>query len=121
MTTLARQMRRKQATGSMKSEITKLEREIELLKNQIGQERLQRVSAQRGLVPYVRSLQTLDAWLLERPELRAQLESILRELGLWEIKLGYDPAEDPEVRAAVERGEIPAWMIALNSEAKARG
>ena len=59
----------------------------------LGERRL-RVAAQRGLVPYVRSLEQFDAWLLERPDLRHALRPVLQELGLWEIKLGYDPDHD---------------------------
>lgn len=61
---------------------------------QIEYEQLQRVSAQRGLVPYVRSLEQFNQWLAKRPALRKQLRPVLRELGLWEIKLGYDPDQD---------------------------
>ena len=64
------------------------------LQSQHGVEQTKRVFAQRGLVPYVRALEAFDGWLQERPALRRQLEPILRELGLWEIKLGYDPDED---------------------------
>lgn len=70
----------------------KAEKESLLL--EIGREQNMRVSAQRGLVPYVRSLEQFDKWLLQNPALRKELEPILRELGLWEIKLGYDPAKD---------------------------
>lgn len=53
-----------------------------------------RIAAQKGLVPYVRALEAFDHWLLERPDLRDTLQPILQELGLWEIKLGYDPEKD---------------------------
>lgn len=55
---------------------------------------LQRVVAQRGLVPYVHSLEQFDKWLMAYPDLRKALQPILQELGLWEIKLGYDPTRD---------------------------
>jgi hypothetical protein len=60
-------------------------------------EQLQRSAAQRGLVPYVRSLEKFDRWLMTRPEMRDQLEATLRELGLWEIRVGYDPGQDLSV------------------------
>jgi len=66
-------------------------------------ERQMRAAAQRGLVPYVRSLERFDKWLRERPKLRAQLEPILSELGLWEIKLGYDPDQDLALSAISPR------------------
>jgi hypothetical protein len=63
-------------------------------RRQTHQEQVTRVAAQRGLVVYVRALEQLDHWLRERPALRGQLEPALRELGLWEIALGYDPELD---------------------------
>jgi hypothetical protein len=45
-------------------------------------------------VPYVRSLQQFNEWLADHPALRDELEPKLRELGLWDIKLGYDPDKD---------------------------
>ncbi len=63
-------------------------------------ERLQRIAAQRGLVPYVRSLEAFSRWLGKRPSLRKQLEPKMRELGLWNIRLGYDPDQDLILSAA---------------------
>lgn len=68
--------------------------ELDSMKKIIWGEQQMRAAAQRGLVPYVRGLEFFDRWLLERSDLRVQLEPILRELKLWEIKLGYDPDQD---------------------------
>jgi hypothetical protein len=73
--------------------------EMRAMRDDLHVERSQRMAAQRGLVPYVRSLEALDTWLLEQPSLRAQLEPILRQLGLWEIRLGYDPDKDLSLSA----------------------
>lgn len=53
-----------------------------------------RVSAQRGLTPYVYAVQALNAWLGERPALLEQITPVLRELGLLGVKVGYDPDRD---------------------------
>lgn len=68
--------------------------ELEVERKLTFGEQQQRIAAQRGLVPYVRSLEQFNAWLAERPALSKEIEPILRELGLWDIKLGYDPDED---------------------------
>lgn len=57
-------------------------------------ERIQRVAAQRGLVPYVRGLEAFSRWLQARPEIARQVEAEMRANGLWDIKLGYDPDKD---------------------------
>lgn len=64
------------------------------LQTEIGLERSARVAAQRGLVPYVRSLEAFNGWIKARPRLAKELRPILTELGLWDIKLGYDPDQD---------------------------
>ena len=71
----------------------------ETLRDEVQKERTMRIAAQRGLVPYVRSLEEFDHWLREQPELCKQLQPILEELGLWEIKLGYDPDKDLSLSA----------------------
>lgn len=85
----------------MRTQIANLENLLRLRDATIAYERQQRVSAQRGLVPYVRSLERFNAWLRDRPTLHDQLALILKELGLYDIKIGYDPDEDPEVQAMV--------------------
>lgn len=78
------------------SEITAdSQRKAQFYQEMVAHEQLQRVVAQRGLVVYVRALEQFDGWLQERPALRAQLQPVLQELGLWKIKLGYDPDRDP--------------------------
>lgn len=65
------------------------------LQTKVRVEQVTRLAAQRGLVPYVRSVQRLNQWLARHPELQADMEPILRELGLWDVRLGYDPDTDP--------------------------
>lgn len=69
--------------------------QVEGLRTTVRIEQVTRTAAQRGLVPYVRSLQRFNEWLSRRPELQAELEPILRELKLWDVRLGYDPDTDP--------------------------
>jgi hypothetical protein len=88
----AEQIRRLTLELAAEKELRQID--IKRLKSEIGMEQTLRTSAQRGLVPYVRSLEQFDKWLRQRPATRAKLEPILRELGLWEIKLGYDPDKD---------------------------
>jgi hypothetical protein len=61
---------------------------------ELASARTERMAAQMGLVPYVRALEEFDRRLKKRPALRKQLEADLRDLGLWEIKVGYDPTKD---------------------------
>lgn len=68
--------------------------EVTALRRELFAEQQQRMAAQRGLVPYVRSLELFDIWLCSQPRLRESLRPKLQELGLWEIKLGYDPDKD---------------------------
>jgi hypothetical protein len=63
-------------------------------RDEIGMERQMRISAQRGLVPYVRAVEALNKWLKARPALTKQLQPIMQELELWDVKLGYDPDKD---------------------------
>ena len=91
---------------SKQKQIQILEGQVHALKSEVEAERWkthieqgQRIAAQRGLVPYVRSLQAFNEWLGDHPELRDQLEPILRELGLWDIRLAYDPDQDLSLSA----------------------
>ena len=73
---------------------------IKELHHEVGLEQLTRTSAQRGLVPYVRSLEELHRRLPAYPALPTvadvcqRLGADLQELGLWNVKLGYDPDKD---------------------------
>lgn len=67
---------------------------IHVLNLEISREQLQRVSAQRGLTPYVYAIQALNAWLADQPELHNTIAPILKELGLYGVKVGYDPDRD---------------------------
>ena len=67
-------------------------RTIRGLEDRVESETTTRLAAQRGLVPYVYAIQGLNEWLRdERPELGAELEPIMRRLGIWGVKVGYDP------------------------------
>lgn len=68
--------------------------EIHALRREVFIEQQDRIAAQRGLVPYVRSLEAFHGWLLKHPDLAAQVEAEMRDLGIWAIKLGYDPDKD---------------------------
>lgn len=70
------------------------------LRDKARDEQVTRVSAQRGLVPYVRSLEELHRRLAAYPSLPTvadlcqRLGADLQELGLWDVRLGYDPDKD---------------------------
>lgn len=63
-------------------------------KQQTSIEQQTRIAAQRGLTPYVYAIQALNRWLRDRPELCAQLQPVMQELGLWGVEVGYDPNKD---------------------------
>jgi hypothetical protein len=64
----------------------------------------QRVAAQRGLVPYVRGLEKFAKWLKETPNATpGMVAAKLTKLGLWDVRVGYDPDEDPEALAAIAK------------------
>src|SRR5437773_11715927 len=92
MTTLARKARRQQMKSSFGEQMTALQSEVRMRDATIIYERTQRVAAQRGLVPYVRSLERLNGWLrAHRGRItKMQLVKVLKDLGLYDIKLGYD-------------------------------
>jgi len=60
----------------------------------VVEEKLMRVSAQRGLTPYVTAVQALNAWLADRPELDETMAPILQQLGLLGVRVGYDPDKE---------------------------
>jgi hypothetical protein len=97
--------------GSLTADRIVLKRELESAVRErhiaVNTEQLGRVSAQRGLVPYVRGVEALNKWLSKHPALRRQLEPILREQGLWDVKLGYDP--DKDITLSVISPEHSAW------------
>lgn len=80
----------------------------------IAYERLQRASAQQGLVPYVRALEEFDTWLRKHKRLRGELEPVMRELGIWEIKLGYDP--DRDLTLSLVSPKHPAYSLGATSK-----
>lgn len=98
---LEREVRRRQERMGIKGQLQQLHHTLELKDAQIQYERLQRVAAQRGLVIYVRALESLGNWLAEHPN--PEFEIALRDRGLYGIKLGYDPDQDPEVMHLVSR------------------
>jgi len=71
-----------------------VERRRQLHRLELEDERSGRIHAQRGLVPYVRALQLFHEWLLQRPEVAEMVAPKMQELGIWAIKLGYDPDQD---------------------------
>ncbi len=73
------------------------EREFERreLKNTISIERQMRVDAQNGLTPYVYALQAFSVWLNKRPSATpSQVKAKMGELGIWGVRVGYDPQKD---------------------------
>lgn len=66
-------------------------REVGEVREALAFAELQRVAAQRGLVPYVAAVEALNAWLKDRPEVEAVVAPILQELGLYGVRVGYDP------------------------------
>ncbi len=68
---------------------------IRELKESITVEHVTRVSAQRGLTPYVYALEALNKWLRGRNRITPKdLEKILKRLGIWGVRVGYDPDKD---------------------------
>src|SRR6266550_3282003 len=53
--------------------------DVRVLQQDLRTEQITRISAQRGLVPYVRSLEQFDRWLLDHSDLRNMLRPILQE------------------------------------------
>jgi hypothetical protein len=86
--------------GVRELEAKKLRGEIRGLIQEVDIEKRTRIAAQQGLVPYVRSLEQLNVWLQARPHLAAELQPIMAELGLWGIRVGYDPDRDINLTAA---------------------
>jgi hypothetical protein len=71
------------------------EKRVEGMQQTLDFERVQRVSAQRGLVPYVYALQALNKWMRGRTKIGpSDLERIMKRLGIWGVKVGYDPDRD---------------------------
>src|SRR6266568_1921625 len=94
--------------GAKKREIDRLAKRIEEL--EVERDQLQgavraateiaamdrdlRVAAQRGLVPYVQAVEQLNKWLAANPDLEPRLTPVLKELGLYGVRVGYNPDKD---------------------------
>jgi len=83
-----------QQIRDLEKHIKHLEQELADQRAIVAQERLTRLSAQRGLTPYVTAVQALNVWLAEQPELDEAMAPILQELGLLGVKVGYDPDKE---------------------------
>jgi hypothetical protein len=52
-------------------------------------------AAQNGLTPYVYALQYFAAWLKKTPRAtRPMVIGKMTELGIWDVRVGYDPKQD---------------------------
>lgn len=75
---------------------------MEGLEKTVRIERVLRRSSQIGLVPYVRALQRFAVWLKRRPDATARdVIAQMTELGIWDVRMGYDPDKDPALNPLV--------------------
>ena len=98
-----RRLKREEQRAGLEAQIEELKRTLELRDAQILYERERRVHAQRGLVVYVRALESFNAWLDEHSN--EEVAEALRKRGLFAVKLGYDPDQDPEIVGQTVRAE----------------